>query len=85
MNSGRLIGFGALGAAACIGACAALGFLPAMVVGGGVALLGARFVGWEVVGGLALIAAGGAWFFLRSRMRKSCACPSATKDEESAP
>jgi hypothetical protein len=84
MNSGKLIGFGALGAAACVGACAAFGFLPAMVAGGGAALLGPRFFGWEVVGGVALLAAAGAWFFLRSRARQSCACAS-LKGQGSAP
>jgi hypothetical protein len=85
MNSGKLLSFGALGAAACIGACAALGFLPAIIAGGGAALSGFRSVGWEIAGAVAFLAAGGVWLLLRSRARNSCACASTPKGEGSAP
>jgi hypothetical protein len=85
MNSGKLVSLGALGAAACIGACAALGFFPAIIAGGGAALSASRFVGWEIAGAVAFLAAGGAWLLVRSRARKSSACASATKGEGSAP
>lgn len=76
MKNRNIIAVGAVGAVACIGACAAAAMLPALLAGGGIGLLGDRFAGWQVGIGVALIATAAVVLLLRRRVKQSsCACP----------
>ncbi len=77
MDTRKFLTVGVLGALACVGACAAAAFIPAMLAAGGLAFVSSAFVGWPIAAGVALLAAA-AFLFWRARARRqvqsSCAC-----------
>jgi hypothetical protein len=74
MNSGKLLTLGA-GALACLGACAAVALIPALLAGGGLALMSEQLAGWQTVAGLALLTVAAIWLLGRRRAKQaSCAC-----------
>ena len=76
MHKQRLFTLGAAGAIACVGACAAASFIPALLASGGIALFAERFTGWQPALGLALLAAAGIWWLIARRPKQArCACP----------
>lgn len=75
MNGKNLMGLGALGALSCVAACAAAAIIPALMAGGGLALVAERFMGWQSAVGLALLAGLAIWWIARRARQRSCACP----------
>ncbi|MFN3463866.1 MAG: hypothetical protein ACK4X1_07270 [Terricaulis sp.] len=81
MDTRKFLSFGALGALACVGACAAAAFLPALLATGGFALVSSAFIGWPLAIGLALIATAGLLFWRareRRQVQRACAAPETT-------
>lgn len=77
MDTRKFLTFGTLGALACVGACAAAAFIPALLAAGGAALISTEFIGWPLAVGVALLAIA-AFAFWRARGRRqaqaACAC-----------
>lgn len=76
MNMQKIVTLGTVGAAACIGACAAAALIPAALATGGLAFLSSEFVGWPMAIGVALLLAAAFLVWRRhvqSRASRSCA------------
>ena len=77
METRKILTFGTLGALACVGACAAAAFIPAVLAAGGLAFVSSEFIGWPLAIGVALLAAAAFLFWRAHRRRQvqpSCAC-----------
>lgn len=84
MNGSRFITLGAVGAVACVGVCAAAALVPAVLAGGGVALLLDEIAGWQVALGAVLVVGAAIWWWRvrRSRAQRSCGCAGNAPSQE---